>query len=184
MPHEQIPTTEPTELTAGTSWVWDRVVAGHSPADGWILRYAIRGKRNETFTADVNNDTFEVRRTPSQTELFPEGQYDLSGVLEMVDGGGAVTDRHVVYDGQLAINRNPLALVGPSWAERALAAVEAVIEGRADADEESFRIADREVTRIPIAELIRLRNKLRTEVAAKRGERALFGRYEVHFVRP
>ncbi len=50
-------------------------------------------------------------------------------------------------------------------AERVLAAIEAVIENRASKDQQSYSIAGRSLTRIPIAELLELRKQYKAEVA-------------------
>lgn len=48
-----------------------------------------------------------------------------------------------------------------------LAKIEAVLEGRVDADIENYQIAGRQITKIPIPELKQLRNDYRAEVRAE-----------------
>ena len=65
-----------------------------------------------------------------------------------------------------------------SHVERALAAIEAVIEKRATIDQERYRINNRELWRTPVGELLRLRDRYKAELArmqaVRRGD--LFGR--------
>ena len=49
-------------------------------------------------------------------------------------------------------------------AEIMLAKIEAVLEGRITADIENYQIAGRQITKIPIAELLVLRDRYRVEV--------------------
>ena len=48
-----------------------------------------------------------------------------------------------------------------------LAAIEAVLEGRITADIETYSIAGRQITKIPISELLTLRSKYKIEVQAE-----------------
>ena len=50
-----------------------------------------------------------------------------------------------------------------SHASRMLAAIESVLEGKVTSDVASYSIAGRSITKIPIAELIELREKYRKE---------------------
>lgn len=49
-------------------------------------------------------------------------------------------------------------------AETMLSAIEAVLEGRITADVEAYSIAGRQITKIPMAELLTLRDKYKAEV--------------------
>lgn len=48
-------------------------------------------------------------------------------------------------------------------AETMLAKIEAVLEGRLDSDVESYTIAGRQITKIPVTELLALRDTYRAE---------------------
>lgn len=45
--------------------------------------------------------------------------------------------------------------------------IEAVLEGRVDSDVESYQIAGRSITKIPIGELLTLREKYKAEVMSE-----------------
>jgi len=51
-----------------------------------------------------------------------------------------------------------------SHAKTMLDAIEAVLEGRIDSDVESYSIAGRQITKIPITELLTIREKYKAEV--------------------
>ena len=52
-----------------------------------------------------------------------------------------------------------------SHAATMLAAIESVLEGRITADIESYSIAGRQITKIPLSELLVIREKYKAEVA-------------------
>lgn len=182
MPHE-IPTAEPTELTAGEDWRWDRAFGEHPPADGWTLRYALRGPTDTDITAQAAEGVYQVRVGIAQTETVEAGLYRLVGY---VDRGDPVQERVVVYDAQLLVRPNPLAPVNAkSAAERTLAAIEAAIEGRLTNDlAEEVTINGRSIKSISIRELVRLRGIYAERVRLERNPGQLGQRVEVHFARP
>lgn len=57
---------------------------------------------------------------------------------------------------------------GKTHAQRTLEAIEAVIEKRATMDQERYRINNRELYRTPIADLLKLRDLYRLEVAREK----------------
>lgn len=180
MPHE-VQSGEPTELTAGQSWAWDKTLSDHPPSDGWTLKYALRGPEDADFTAAANGDTYEIREGPAETDL-DAGRYRLVGYIEK---GDPVTDRHVIYEGTLRVRANPITAVNTqTHAEKTLAVIEAALEGRLTADEEEFEINGRSVRRIPVEELYRLRNRYRTEVAMERSPGRMGPSVEVRFGAP
>lgn len=182
MPHDSssIPTTEPTELTAGTNWRWDRRLPAHLAADGWTLKYAVRGPEDLDVTATADDDTYQIRVTPAQSTI-DAGTYRLIGYLEK---GEPVTDRDIIYDAPLTVLANPLLSVGRrSHAEETLFLIEAAIEGRIPADRESFEIDGTQITRIPIDQLLKLRGRYAALVKRQR-RRGSFSSVEVQFVRP
>jgi hypothetical protein len=101
---------------------------------------ALSGGQNGTFT--IANAT-AVNETHAGAGAGPQEVYDITG-------------------DELVINIEPSADTSPAGAfqtfeERTLAAIEAVIGGRATSDIEAYQIAGRAVTKIPMKELLRLR---------------------------
>jgi len=61
----------------------------------------------------------------------------------------------------------------PTHAVTMLAAIEAVLEGRITADVEAYTIAGRQITKIPIEQLLVLRDRYKSEVAAETAAAAI-----------
>lgn len=178
MPHE-IPITEPTEIIAATTVRWDRTLVDYPPADGWTLKYALRGPTDLDVEATAAGDIYQVRITATQSGTLKPGTYRLHGFVEKDD------DRFVVYEGDLSVQESPIAVVGrATHAETVLAAIEAAIEGRLTADLEEVTINGRSVKHIPIRELRQLRGAYLAEVQAQRNPGRLGRRVEVWFGRP
>lgn len=77
----------------------------------------------------------------------------------------------------------PAGYDGRSHAQRVLAAIEAVIEGRASVDQESYSINNRSLSRTPIADLLKLRDRYRSEVNAALALKSGGGFGRIHRVR-
>lgn len=183
--HDEIAQQEPTELTAGMSWRWDRHLPDHAAADGWSLTYAVRGADDLDITTVPDGDTYQVRVTPADTAL-PAGTYMLTGYVER--GAPDITDREIVYRGMLEVLANPLLAVGRrTHAETTLEVIEAAIEGRVLDGRESFEIDGVQITKIPLDQLVALRGKYATIVSRQRARARTGGKLgavEVHFVTP
>lgn len=161
-----IPTTEPAELVAGDTWRWDRSFADYSPTDGWELSYAVRGPSDldAVFGDEVTavGGGFEIRVPAAKTTLTP-GNYQLVGF--MVNGA----ERDTVVVCPLLVQPDPASAVNAlSTDERLLAAIEAVIAGRATVDHEETQVNGRRVKNIPFLELLEIRGLLRQAVLAER----------------
>lgn len=61
----------------------------------------------------------------------------------------------------------------PTHAETMLAAIESVLEGRITADVEAYTIAGRQITKIPIADLLVLRDRYQAEVNSEAAAAAI-----------
>jgi len=161
-------------LTAGDTWSWTRELADY-PAPTWTATVYFAqssGSFEATATADDVAHAFSI--TAATTASKAAGKYKWS--LRVSDG----TNAYTVEEGWVEVLANPAASGGRdprSWARRTLDAVEATLEGRATDGQLAHTIKDRSISRIPIPELIDLRNKLRAEVKTEeRGNDAGLGR--------
>lgn len=153
-----IPQTDPTILTAGSSWWWDRYVADYLPADGWSLHYALRGAGSLDIEANANlsGTGYEVRVSAAETSALPAGTYRMLGYVEK-DG-----DQFDVVSGSVVIRANLREIDGSegrSHYEIVLELIRARIAGRLPADRESFQINGQSITRIPLLELVQLERR-------------------------
>lgn len=164
-----VPTVEPTEFSAGDSLSWDRALSDYTPADGWTLSYVLSGAHESplviTATASDDGMGHEVRVTPATTAEYTSGRYNLVGFVTHSDGS-----RYEVYRASCYVHPDAAtATPDLGHAERMLAAIEAVLEGRIPADVESYQIAGRAVNKIPLERLSIERSKYAEIVRRQRG---------------
>lgn len=150
--------------------------------DGWSLSFIIRGP--VTLAATTAPDTldpaaFAISATAIQTNALTAGRYWWQATAQKGD------DVQLVDEGEVEITPNFAdgtgVLDNTTHADRVLSAIEAVIEKRASKDQQSYKIGDRELVRMSIGELMKLRDRYRAEVArerrARRGVTGLFGQH-------
>lgn len=176
-----VPTTPPTDLTAGTTWRWDRVLADYPPADGWALKVRLVGDTGDvTLTAAVDGTTYQFTGTPAASAALEAGLYRL---VEYVERSGEL---HVVSEGTIVVRANPLT-VAPgeqrSHAEVMYAKVRAAITALVDGGAKQFTIGQRSFTQNDLGELTRL--EARYAAAVRRQRTGVLGRpVEVVMRRP
>lgn len=169
-----IATNEPNELRAGLTWQWRREdLASDYPASTWTLKYWFKkddGSANFSLTASADGDDFAVSETAASTATRTAGDYTWVAVVtagseafEVDRGTLKVLPR---YDAAANLDDRTHAKV-------VLDAIEAVIENRATKDQEEYSIAGRSLKRTPIAELLKLRQLYRNEVAGEQAAEAL-----------
>jgi len=124
LPHETIPTVEPTRLVAGESWQWDRYLSDHLPSVGWHLTYFLRQGAAAAIVLTTSagaDDQFELRHTGNSSKDYPPGLYRLVGRVELTSG-----DRFIVYDGPIRIEPDPVdGTPSGTFGEQMLASIEA-----------------------------------------------------------
>ena len=153
------------------------------PAPDWSLTLYLRGPQAIDITAQPDGAThvFDVDAATTADWLAGRYWYTLraarDGEVIQVDEG----DLRVIPD--LAALTDPHD--GRTHAEKVLAAIEAVIEGRATIDQQSYQINNRQLARTPIPDLLLLRGKYREEVRqeqqAARGQSLLGRNVKVRF---
>jgi hypothetical protein len=163
-----IPTTEPAEVRAGDTWKWTKSVPDY-PASAWTLKYRFKSATGGfEITASTSGDDYSVTVAAATTAAYASGAYSW---IAWVEGGSS--EKYTVDSGTLAIDADyrtgtaTLALDDRSHARKVLAAIEAVIEGRASKDQEEYEIAGRRLKRTPIASLLKLRQFYKAEVASE-----------------
>lgn len=159
-------TEMPSSLTAGTTVTYTRSHADYPANGGWTLTLYVAGVGLlAPITGTPLGTGFVVTLSATATAELPSGTYQWE---ERVTDGSAV---YVAASGTVSVHRN-IALAGDkdmqSHAERTLAIIEAALEGRLPDGMESYTIAGRAVTKIPLTELVELRARYRSEVEALR----------------
>ncbi|RKW39818.1 MAG: hypothetical protein D8H96_12015 [Lautropia sp.] len=139
------------------------VVQPAYPAPEWRLSVVLRGPSVIDLHAvpDGRNHLLYVSATITRGWLH--GEYAVSvraqrgDDIEEIDSG-TVTVRPDIA--QLAAGHD-----ARSHVQRVLDAIEAVLEKRATLDQERYRINNRELVRTPVADLLKLRDRYRGELA-------------------
>ena len=133
------------------------------PAPDWALTAILRGPGAIDLTAGVSGTAHVFAETAATTSTWTAGLYAVS---LRVAAGDEVFELEA---GQTAIAADLVSLEAGHdprpHAQRTLAAIEAVIEGRASKDQQSYKINGRELVRTTIADLLTLREAYKKEVA-------------------
>lgn len=167
-----------TKLIAGDSLDFQTSVADYPASDGWTLKYRLvprfttPAQAAVTITAATYEvDGYRVELGPSDTAWEP-GAYSWASWVEKT--GSRVT---LEQGGELTVTPNPAtAAAGTdvrSSAEQALAAVRALILGKATTGQAEYTINGRSLKSYPMADLLALQSSLQAEVARERRSAAL-----------
>lgn len=153
------------------------VLPAYPAGDGWALTLIMRGPAAIDLVATADGDTHILSAAATTTAAWAPGPYQVA--LRVTDGTQVVE----VDEGLVRIVADLAGIAaghdGRGHVRRVLDAIEAVIEGRATKDQESYKINNRELVRTPISELLKMRQTYRDEArrerAAARGQ-SLLGR--------
>lgn len=153
------------------------------PAPAWSLDLLLRGPQAIDLPSAPDDTQHRFTVTAAVTSTWPAGGYWFS--LRATQGA----EVQLIDEGQITI-RPDLAQIadtydGRSHAEKVLTAIEAVIEGRATIDQQSYQINNRSLARTPIADLLMLRTRYRDELRranmAAKGQSLLGRKVSVRF---
>lgn len=159
-----------TKLIAGDSLDFSTTVADYPATDGWTLRYRLVPRFSTPTQApiDITAATHEVSAyrvqvAASTTAGWAAGAYGWASWVEKV--GQRVT---LEQGGELTIAPDPAAIAQGtdtrSAAQVALAAIKALILGKATSGQESYRINGRELRSYPLADLLALQSRIEADV--------------------
>ena len=155
------------ELIQGDSLVFTTSVPDYLPAAGYTLTYRLVRRDAAgtaiTFSATASGDLYAVSVAPATTATWTPGTYTWAAYASKAG------ERYTVASGELVIKADPATVTAPydnrSHARKVLDAIQAVLENRATTDQQQVSIAGRTLTRIPVAELLVLRDRYRADVA-------------------
>ena len=152
---------------------------------GWTAKLFLRGPRAIDVEGLAGADGATLAASAAITSDWPAGTYQYALRSYEPKEDGAVV---ALESGDLRILAD-ISLLGDghdarSHAQRVLEAIEATIGGRASHDQESYTIKGRTLARTPIADLLKLRDVYRAELArdraARKGRKSLGRRVLVH----
>lgn len=143
-------TALPESFSAGTTVAYRKSFADYPASAGWTLTLWLAGATVTSIEAASDGDEFVVTIAATDTASpFAPGLYKY---VERVSYDG---DVYEVGSGTVSIEDNLAEATDGSsqvWLERAVEALQAHLEGRLSAGLESYSIAGRAVSKIPIKE--------------------------------
>ena len=158
------PSREPVAVRAGDTWRWARAIPDY-PAPGWTLTYTLHGPQGiASIEAAASGTSHLVTVAPEDSAGIAPGRYQWDA--SATDG----TDRYSVGSGVITVLPDvaeATAYDGRSHARRMLAAIEAMMEGRAtdgDLDVVKTSVGGRS-TDFDLATLAKLRQQYAAAVA-------------------
>ena len=154
----ETPTNVPPVLYLGDTWVWTRSVDGVSAAEYSAVWYFYFSGGQFSVSATASGADFAVSVAKTTTSGYTAGTYRWEMVVTATSGGA----RTVIDRGFVEVRANPASGDAVDWRSSAritLDAIEATIQGRASTDQQSMSINGRSLSRMPIADLILLRDK-------------------------
>ena len=163
-----IATLEPTEVTAGDTWQWQKSLADY-PAGTWTLKYYFRGRVGDfEATAAASGLDHLVTIAKATTAGYKAGEYQWISVVN------DATTRYTVERGLVLVKPDP-SKTGAGFETRGharivLDAIEAVLESRATKDQEEYTIGSRSLKRTPLADLMKLRDRYKAMTLAEEGK--------------
>lgn len=162
-----IPTTEPTSLRAGDTWKWTRSLSDY-PAPSWVLKYRFKSPAGGfEITATASGADHAVTVAAATSGAYVAAEYSW---VAWVEGGSS--EKYTVDQGTTTVEPDyragtaAAALDDRSHARKVLAAIEAWIEGH-DPSVAEYEIAGRRMKYIPVGDLLKLRQRYKSEVAAE-----------------
>jgi hypothetical protein len=159
--------TEPAQIRAGDLLQWKRTDLNTDYANSaYTLKYSSRlegaGSTDFDIAATASGDDYLISVGKAVTAAYTVGTYH----WQMLDSG----------TWKVVPNRDTATTDPRSHAKTMVEKIEALLEGRADADVASYSIAGRSLTKLSIDELMTWRDRYKTEYLRElRRERALNG---------
>jgi hypothetical protein len=165
-----IPTTEPTQITAGDSLSWVRSLTGYPAGLGWVLHYVLlsQGKTPISFASTPAGDDHQVDLAAATTATWGAASYRWTA---FVTNG---TQRVTLASGAIQVLPDPTqatAATDPrSENQIILDAITAVLAGELTNPLAKYRINGREAERYSRMELLKLQTIYKHRVAVETGQ--------------
>jgi hypothetical protein len=169
-----VPSSEPSALVAGDTWLWNTAPAAYPTSQGWTLTYAFTGPQSFTITVtDITGSVYNVNVPAATSAGYAPGNYQwvayVTATAATVSGGYAVAlgERYQIAHGVIYVQPNLAAQKGDQRSHNAkmLSLIEAELERRltgATVDggqgaTEKYTIHGRAIERTPIETLNKLK---------------------------
>lgn len=155
----------PARLIAGETLGWS-VTLPEYPASAWALAYSLQlpGVAPIALAATGSGTSYSATAAASVTATWAPGTYQLTATVTNTGTAQEIA----LGRGQFTLLPSALATLGVGHAEQMLALIEAALVRRIPAGLETTNIDGQELVRIPLTQLLALRDKYRREIAANR----------------
>lgn len=179
-----IPTTEPTQITAGDSLSWVRHLTAYPAGLGWVLHYVLlsAGKPPINIDSTASGDDHQIDLTAATTDGWAAASYRWTAYLTND------TQRVTLGSGAVDVLPDPTkvdASYDPrSENQKILDAITAVLAGELTNPIVKYRIGGREgreVERYSRLELLKLKTIYEQRVAVEMGQASLIGSIPIQF---
>lgn len=163
------PTSEPLELVAGDFVAWKRTDLGTDyPPASYALTYTARLDNTATainLTATESGDDYLIEVDAATSAAWTVGFYTWQAYITRTSDSARV----VVGTGRFEVlaNRATASTDPRTHARKMLTLIEALLEGRAVSDVDSYEIAGRSLKKMAVRELLAWRDRYRAELAAE-----------------
>lgn len=151
---------EPKTFIQGETLKWKRSFSDYPAGDGWVLVYYFRGAGSGfDAAATVDGNDYLVTVPTATTSACAVGDYEWQAWFSK-DG-----EKHLADSGRVAVKAGLNSLEtsatfdGRSEAEKTLTAIRAMLANKATLDQQSYVIGNRQLNRIPIADLLMLEKR-------------------------
>lgn len=147
----------PESFAAGLTFQACAILCAFPPAEGWTLTASLRGPAVINLVSTVNGNAYQFSADAATTAGWAPGRYWYQIVATSTDGTVCqVEAAEIVITPDLS--QAEAGYNGQSANEQILAALDAMIAGKATNDVQRYRINNRELTRFTPAELIKWRD--------------------------
>jgi hypothetical protein len=154
------PHPEPLAVIAGDSLKWSRAFESYPAGGGWTLTYVLNNASNRYVVASgdvsADGDAWDIAIPSSETGNWAPGEYLWLAVLQ----NAGTSERITGAAGRVQVQANVLGATGAidtrTTEEAALENIRACLAGRAPDGVLEYKIADRELRRYSMEELLKL----------------------------
>ncbi|MBD8875428.1 hypothetical protein [Roseibium polysiphoniae] len=183
---DEIPDVEPLIIRAGDFVQWRKPdLAADYPPSVYALEYQSVMEANASIRFTLNatdlDGVFDVSAASAATASYETGVYHWVAVMTRISDGA----KRTVNQGRFEVLADLATATGDqrSHHERMLAQLEALLEGRAKSDVDSYEIAGRKIAKLSPEQLMDWAAKYRRLVRKEREQRAGNSGRKVHKVR-
>lgn len=149
------------------------------PAPTWSMTFVLRGPANVTLNSTADGSDHVITETIANTSSWIAGWYDYE--ITATDGTEVVS----VECGRVEIVKALELITTPydarTHSRRVYEAICAVIEKRASLDQESYKINNRELKRMSIDDLMKLKTHYKNKMLVDEGKGSLIAMHKLRF---